>query len=55
MDLRWLEGEEHGLSILFQLDDVIFHTYSAYTRGCESLKDAYRLLGHDALLAATGL
>jgi predicted dithiol-disulfide oxidoreductase (DUF899 family) len=39
-----MEGEEHGLSVFFQLDDDIFHTYSAYARGCESLKDAYRLL-----------
>ena len=39
-----MEGQEHGLSIFFQLDDDIFHTYSAYARGCESLKDAYRLL-----------
>ena len=28
-----MEGEEHGLSLRFQLDDVIFHTYSAYMRG----------------------
>ena len=39
-----LEGEEHGLSVFFRLDDDIFHTYSAYARGCESLTDAYRLL-----------
>jgi predicted dithiol-disulfide oxidoreductase (DUF899 family) len=39
-----MEGEEHGLSVLFRLDDDIFHTYSAYARGTESLTDAYRLL-----------
>jgi predicted dithiol-disulfide oxidoreductase (DUF899 family) len=39
-----LEGEEHGLSVFFRLDDDVFHTYSAYARGCESLTDAYRLL-----------
>jgi predicted dithiol-disulfide oxidoreductase (DUF899 family) len=39
-----LEGEEHGLSVFFRLDDDVFHTYSAYARGTESLTDAYRLL-----------
>jgi len=39
-----LEGEEHGLSVFFRLDDELFHTYSAYARGTESLTDAYRLL-----------
>src|ERR1700681_164423 len=39
-----LEGEEHRLSVFFRLDDDLFHTYSAYARGCESLTDAYRLL-----------
>jgi predicted dithiol-disulfide oxidoreductase (DUF899 family) len=39
-----MEGEEHGLSVFFQVDDDIFHTYSAYARGTESLTDSYRLL-----------
>jgi predicted dithiol-disulfide oxidoreductase (DUF899 family) len=39
-----LKGEEHGLSVFFRLGDEIFHTYSAYARGTESLDDAYRLL-----------
>jgi predicted dithiol-disulfide oxidoreductase (DUF899 family) len=39
-----LEGEEHGLSVFFQLDNAIFHTYSTFARGTESLTDAYRLL-----------
>ncbi len=39
-----MEGEEHGLSVFFQLDDGLFHTYSSYARGTESLTDAYRLL-----------
>src|ERR1700682_2542668 len=39
-----MEGEEHGLSVFFRLDDDVFHTYSAYARGTESLTDAYRLL-----------
>ena len=39
-----MEGEQHGLSVFFELDDEIFHTYSVYARGCEPLKDSYRLL-----------
>jgi predicted dithiol-disulfide oxidoreductase (DUF899 family) len=39
-----LEGEEHGLSVFFRIDDDVFHTYSTYARGTESLTDAYRLL-----------
>ena len=38
------KGEHHGLSVFFRIDDEIFHTYSTYARGCESLTDAYRLL-----------
>ena len=39
-----MEGEEHGLSVFFRLDDDVFHTYSVYARALESLKDAYHLL-----------
>jgi predicted dithiol-disulfide oxidoreductase (DUF899 family) len=39
-----MEGEEHGLSVFFRVDDDLFHTYSTYARGTESLTDAYRLL-----------
>jgi predicted dithiol-disulfide oxidoreductase (DUF899 family) len=39
-----MEGEEHGLSVFFQFDDDVFHTYSTYARGNESLTDTYRLL-----------
>jgi predicted dithiol-disulfide oxidoreductase (DUF899 family) len=39
-----MEGEAHGLSVFFRLDDDIFHTYSVYARGVESLTDAYSLL-----------
>jgi predicted dithiol-disulfide oxidoreductase (DUF899 family) len=39
-----MEGEEHGLSVFFRMDDDLFHTYSAYARGTESLTDSYRLL-----------
>ncbi|MDB5335590.1 MAG: putative dithiol-disulfide oxidoreductase, family [Planctomycetaceae bacterium] len=38
------KGETHGLSVFFQLDDAVYHTYSTYARGCESVTDAYRLL-----------
>lgn len=38
------EGEEHGLSVFFQSDGGVFHTYSAYARGTESLTDSYALL-----------
>lgn len=38
------EGEAHGLSVFFRLNDDVYHTYSAYARGVESLTDAYRLL-----------
>jgi predicted dithiol-disulfide oxidoreductase (DUF899 family) len=37
-------GETHGLSVFFRIDDAIFHTYSTYNRGTESLTDSYRLL-----------
>jgi predicted dithiol-disulfide oxidoreductase (DUF899 family) len=39
-----LEGEEHGISVYFTLDDAVFHTYSAYARGTEALGDARTLL-----------
>ena len=32
------------MSVLFRLEDAIFHTYSTYARGCEALTDTYRLL-----------
>jgi predicted dithiol-disulfide oxidoreductase (DUF899 family) len=38
------EGEEHGLSVFFRIDDDVFHTYSTYARGNESLTDSYSLL-----------
>ncbi len=39
-----LTGEQHGLSVFFRIGDDIFHTYSTYARGVESLSDSYRLL-----------
>jgi len=38
------KGETHGLSVFFRLDDAVYHTYSSYARGVESLTDAYSLL-----------
>lgn len=38
------EGEAHGLSVFFRLNDEVYHTYSAYARGVESVTDAYSLL-----------
>lgn len=44
-DEPWfLEGENHGLSVFFRIDDDVYHTYSTYARGCESITDAYALL-----------
>ena len=40
----FVKGETHGLSVFFRIDEDVFHTYSTYARGCESLTDAYRLL-----------
>jgi len=37
-------GETHGLSVFFRIDDDVFHTYSTYNRGTESLTACYRLL-----------
>ena len=39
-----MEGEAHGLSVFFRMDDDVYHTYSAYARGVESLVDSFRLL-----------
>ncbi|WNZ25838.1 DUF899 domain-containing protein [Leptolyngbya sp. NK1-12] len=39
-----MQGESHGLSVFFRIGNDIFHTYSTYGRGVESLTDAYSLL-----------
>jgi predicted dithiol-disulfide oxidoreductase (DUF899 family) len=39
-----MKGEEHGLSVFFMLGDDVYHTYSAYARGTESLTDSYQIL-----------
>jgi predicted dithiol-disulfide oxidoreductase (DUF899 family) len=38
------KGEQHALSVFFRIGDEVFHTYSTYARGTESLTDAYTLL-----------
>jgi predicted dithiol-disulfide oxidoreductase (DUF899 family) len=38
------QGESHGLSVFFRMGNDVFHTYSTYARGVESLTDAYSLL-----------
>lgn len=40
----FMKGEQHGLSVFFLLDEELFHTYSTYARGTESLTNAYTLL-----------
>lgn len=42
-------NEQHGMSVFFRLPnsagrDEVFHTYSAYARGVESITDSYALL-----------
>ncbi len=37
-------GEQPGVSVFFRLDGDLFHAYSAYGRGTESLTDGYGLL-----------
>lgn len=36
--------EAHGLSVFFRIGGEVYHTYSTYARGCESLTDSYSLL-----------
>ena len=39
-----IEGESHGISVFFRVGEDVFHSYSSYARGVESLTDAYNLL-----------
>lgn len=39
-----MQGESHGLSVFFRIGNDVFHAYSTYARGVESLTDAYSLL-----------
>jgi predicted dithiol-disulfide oxidoreductase (DUF899 family) len=38
------KGEEHGLSVFFRLGEDVFHTYSVYARGTETLTNVRSLL-----------
>jgi predicted dithiol-disulfide oxidoreductase (DUF899 family) len=38
------DGEQHGISVFFRIDDDLFHTYSSFARGVEGVTDAYALL-----------
>jgi len=40
----FMKGEQHGLSVFFCLGKDVFHTYSAYACGTESLTNTYSLL-----------
>lgn len=40
----FMVGETHGMSVFFRLEDQVYHSYSTYARGCESVTDAYSLL-----------
>ena len=40
----FMKGEQHGLSVFFQVGEDVFHTYSTYARGTESLTNTYALL-----------
>jgi len=37
-------GEAHALSVFFRVGQEVFHTYSTFARGVESVTDAYALL-----------
>jgi predicted dithiol-disulfide oxidoreductase (DUF899 family) len=39
-----MSGEQHGLSVFARTEDGIFHTYSTYGRGPESLLGTYSYL-----------
>lgn len=38
------KGEAHLLSVFFQHAGEVYHTYSTFARGVESVSDSYRLL-----------
>jgi predicted dithiol-disulfide oxidoreductase (DUF899 family) len=40
----FMNGEQHGLSAFFRLEEDVFNTYSTYARGTESLTNTYALL-----------
>ncbi|GAA2048417.1 DUF899 domain-containing protein [Catenulispora yoronensis] len=40
----FLTGDNHGLSVFLRDGDQVFHTYSTYGRGCETLVGTYSYL-----------
>jgi len=42
--LSEIEGEDHGLSVFFRIGNEVYHSYSTYARGVESLVHTYALL-----------
>jgi predicted dithiol-disulfide oxidoreductase (DUF899 family) len=43
-EVKDVEGEYHGISVFFRSGSDVFHTYSSFARGTESLTDSYALL-----------
>jgi predicted dithiol-disulfide oxidoreductase (DUF899 family) len=41
---RFAQGENHGMSVFFRIDDAIFHTYSTFARGTEGIVSAVSML-----------
>lgn len=37
-------GEAHGISVFFQVDGQVFHTYSVFGRGMENMTNSFSLL-----------
>jgi predicted dithiol-disulfide oxidoreductase (DUF899 family) len=38
------DGEQHGMSVFFRIDDDVFHTYQCFARGVENRTSTYELL-----------
>jgi len=43
-ETRFGPGESQGLSVFFQMDGSVFHSYSTYARGVEGLTNSFSLL-----------
>ncbi|KAH8905855.1 DUF899-domain-containing protein [Coniochaeta sp. PMI_546] len=42
---KWnVSGEQPGISVFYRQDGVVYHTYSAYSRGCEKMLGTLMLL-----------
>ena len=44
VDQPFPKGEQHGMSVFFRDGDSVFHTYSTFRRGVESVTDSYAML-----------